>query len=379
MKITLPAIGDQVRLIFTDDKGEVMRIIDRETVAVRIGNDIIPVFAEHLEVLISPKNDSEKMKTNSANDKKISTKPTPVPPKQLSKEELAKRLKATGLHAEPDSLPDKGLRVAMQPFYRIDGIIDYFLLHLINDTGKPIQFTYRCFLDTDENEVFVLKQTIGGRETCILNALQYDDMNENPELQFDLEVLSLTEDETHIIPKFERDLKPKAKILRNPPTEIGRINGRAYALELCPQLPHKKDHTSPKVPIVPTQDLVKVIEKLSDYDKAYSETDGYQTKVAINAQLRTVDLHIEKLVSAYKHLSNSDIINLQLSHFRKQLEEAISRREKNMVVIHGLGKGKLKQEVFKLLLQYSEVKNFNNDYDHRFGFGATLIDLGYDL
>ncbi|MBK8471414.1 MAG: Smr/MutS family protein [Sphingobacteriales bacterium] len=58
------------------------------------------------------------------------------------------------------------------------------------------------------------------------------------------------------------------------------------------------------------------------------------------------------------------------------MEEAIRRREGIMVVIHGLGKSKLKQEIWKLLLEYTEVAHFDNDYDHRFGFGATLIEFG---
>ncbi len=378
MKITLPAVGDQVRLIFTDEKGEVTRIIDRETVAVRIAGDIIPVFAEHLEVITPPKIVHLSQEKTSNNPK--TAQKTPPPPKQFSKEEQAQRLKAAGLHAAPDNLPDRGLRVVMQPFYRTDGIIDYFLLHLLNDSGKPLQFTYRLFLDTHENEVFTLKQSLGGRESCILNDLQYDDMNENPELQFDIEVLSIHDEETYLIRKFERDLKPKPKILRNPPVEIGRINGRGYGLELCPHLPHKTNstHTPPPSEVLFDKDLQKIAEKLEIYDKTIQQENSYQPKVAINAHLRTTDLHIEKLVTAYKHLSNSDIIQIQMSHFKKQLEEAIQRHEKSMIVIHGLGKGKLKQEVFKLLMQYSEVSNFSNEYDQRFGFGATLIEFHYD-
>ncbi len=371
----LPKIGDKVRLVFTGEIGEVVRIIDRETVAVRMGSDVIPIFGEHLEIIPpeAPKN------LNATHTSTTKGKPPAIlTAKTLDKNTAADRLRTLGFNTLPDNLPDKGLRLAMQPFYHPDGLIDYFLLHLINDSGKPIEFSYRLFLDTHDKSVFSLQKIIGGRDTCILNSLQYDDMNESPELQFDFTVLSLHEEDGDILREFERDAKPKARLLRNPPQWVGQINDKAYLIELCPRLPRQSPRTqeTPK-PDLPAEELHRIVtEKLKTQEQSKQQNSSHRPKVTLNAHLRQVDLHIEKLLPAHKHLSNGEIIQVQLRHFKQQLEEAIRRHEGSMVVIHGLGKGKLKQEIWKLLLEYTEVAHFDNDYDHRFGFGATLIEFG---
>ena len=49
----------------------------------------------------------------------------------------------------------------------------------------------------------------------------------------------------------------------------------------------------------------------------------------------------------------------------------------NLVVIHGVGKGVLRDEIHSLLKTRKEVKNFVNQYDSRFGYGATEIFFQY--
>ena len=48
-----------------------------------------------------------------------------------------------------------------------------------------------------------------------------------------------------------------------------------------------------------------------------------------------------------------------------------------MIVIHGLGKGKLREEVMRLLREYKEVAHFKNEYHPKYGFGATEISFEY--
>jgi dsDNA-specific endonuclease/ATPase MutS2 len=52
---------------------------------------------------------------------------------------------------------------------------------------------------------------------------------------------------------------------------------------------------------------------------------------------------------------------------------ALAHRQPSLVVIHGVGKGKLKDEIHDELKLKKEVKYFVNQYDARFGYGATEI------
>ena len=111
------------------------------------------------------------------------------------------------------------------------------------------------------------------------------------------------------------------------------------------------------------------------------EQDGKtakKRKISINAEQRVVDLHIEKLLKEHQYLPKYKVLQTQLAHFETQISLAIERQENNMIVIHGLGKGKLKQEIVKRLRFYPEVKTFKNEYDPRFGLGATEIIFEYE-
>ena len=90
-----------------------------------------------------------------------------------------------------------------------------------------------------------------------------------------------------------------------------------------------------------------------------------------------VDLHIEALVENHRGLSNAEIIKIQLDALQRYLHLAIVHRQSSMIVIHGLGKGKLKEEVHTILKQTPEVGRYKNEWSGRYGFGATEIYFRY--
>lgn len=49
----------------------------------------------------------------------------------------------------------------------------------------------------------------------------------------------------------------------------------------------------------------------------------------------------------------------------------------NLIVIHGVGSGKLKDEIHEILKTKKEVKTFVNQYHPNFGYGATEVYFGY--
>lgn len=87
-----------------------------------------------------------------------------------------------------------------------------------------------------------------------------------------------------------------------------------------------------------------------------------------------VDLHIEKLVKSFKHMTNFDILNLQVDTARSQLEFAIKNRIPKIVFIHGMGEGVLKTELDFLFGRYSEI-NFQDANYRKYGLGATEVFL----
>lgn len=89
----------------------------------------------------------------------------------------------------------------------------------------------------------------------------------------------------------------------------------------------------------------------------------------------TTDLHIEKLTTQFLSMNNAEMITLQLSHFEKQLEKAVAIGADEITFIHGVGSGKLRQEVHRRLSQHPNVAYFKDAQKEKFGFGATLASL----
>lgn len=88
------------------------------------------------------------------------------------------------------------------------------------------------------------------------------------------------------------------------------------------------------------------------------------------------DLHIEKLVKNASRMTQSEILELQLSNARHYIETAIKKRMPKIVLIHGVGEGVLKSELSYLLNRYEEV-SFRDAAYHKYGLGATEVSFRY--
>lgn len=102
-----------------------------------------------------------------------------------------------------------------------------------------------------------------------------------------------------------------------------------------------------------------------------------RTKLSKKAELQqevTVDLHIENLVSRHGHMTNGEILQLQMEHFRQTFRHAIQKRIKRIKVIHGVGEGVLRGEIHQFLRGYDSVEFHDMTYT-RNGFGGTEVIL----
>lgn len=88
-----------------------------------------------------------------------------------------------------------------------------------------------------------------------------------------------------------------------------------------------------------------------------------------------IDLHIENLVESHRGMSNYEIVMVQIQAFRKFLDNAVVHYQKYLIVVHGLGKGTLREEIHKELRNNKQVASFKNQYHPLYGFGATEIYL----
>jgi len=86
-----------------------------------------------------------------------------------------------------------------------------------------------------------------------------------------------------------------------------------------------------------------------------------------------VDLHAEALgINPYQS-STSEIIQSQLAEVHKVLTEALIHNYESMVLIHGIGEGKLRKAVHEILKETKHVKDYAPANIHKYGNGATEV------
>ncbi|MDA3822684.1 MAG: Smr/MutS family protein, partial [Bacteroidales bacterium] len=90
--------------------------------------------------------------------------------------------------------------------------------------------------------------------------------------------------------------------------------------------------------------------------------------------IEEIDLHRENLLDKFTHLSNGEIVAIQIARFRTTLETAILHRTKKIVFIHGVGNGKLKHEIRNILdTEYRSKARYQDASFKEYGYGATMV------
>ncbi len=135
------------------------------------------------------------------------------------------------------------------------------------------------------------------------------------------------------------------------------------------------------VPVYTDSVLVKEVDNLSESDikKMIKEKEKPEIKQEYSSRkekekvLLEVDLHIHELLDDFRGLTNSEILEVQMDHFKSKLLEAQHKNIKKVVFIHGVGNGTLKSEIRKELESKKKMLTFQDASFKEYGYGATLV------
>ncbi len=121
-----------------------------------------------------------------------------------------------------------------------------------------------------------------------------------------------------------------------------------------------------------------VIKKVKDKDfRIHPALIGEGKKITSKKhedKVWEVDLHIEEIIDHYKHLTNGEIVDIQLKHARSVIDKARIHKIGKVVFIHGKGKGTLRQELLNLLSGYTFLEFYDASFKE-YGGGATEVRI----
>ncbi|HEX8357291.1 MAG TPA: hypothetical protein VF610_07775, partial [Segetibacter sp.] len=302
-------VGDDIIVVHSNDEGKVIEIINDKMVLIEVKGVKFPAYMDQIDFPYFKRFTQKKLFPDKPKAK--------VYVDQVQKEKRRDEVKIAD-----------GVWLTLFPKFETDlfgdDIVDRFKVYLINRTDVAYEFTYKLnlFGKTD----FEITSDILSFKDFYLHDVSFESFNDSPSFDFEFKLLEPK--------KFKADFceahyKIKPKQMFQKIEELKQKN--------LPSLNHR---LLEKYPDKPYEDARLDISKLSS--AGFKVYEASKTRQFLEPARSVVDLHIEKIINDWKGLSNFEIITLQLKEFEKWYDLAIAHHQPELIVIHGVGKGRLK-------------------------------------
>lgn len=333
--------GDKVILVHSGEEAEIVEFINKEMALVDVNGVRFPVYLDQL--------DFPYFKQFTAKKKEIE------PTKKIYIDQIRteKKTPSSSFALQP------GVWLVFLPVYDKDvfddDVVDYFRIYIANQSDTHYTFSYWLRLTGEVD--FELKNSISPNSDLYLHDVPFEKLNDSPRFDFEF---GLAKPDNKKATHLEAGLKLKAKQIFQKLEDIRLKQEAHFSYLLFESYPDKPEEVA-----VDLTSLSQAGFKIYGDGKIHRQNLGSARSV--------IDLHIEKLIDSWSHLSNKQILDMQLKEFEKYYELALLHHLDRMIVVHGIGKGRLREDIHDLLRHKKEVKSFVNQYHAQFGFGATEI------
>ena len=307
-------LGEFVRFVNERREGFITRIIDENTIAVTDDDGFeIPVLASQV-TRVHGKSDFTAL--------------------EAIEDSTLKR---------PDQFISNGIFIGITDDKRVGSVVHF---NLINASSFQILFT----LNTERNQEFngECSGQVNPGAMVHLYSASLNELDLWP--KFNLQVLLHTSGKHEIKKPILFSEKFKAKDFSGTKKHDAILGKEAWMIQI-----------DSEVPLIDPQKLKE------SFFRPSSE------KIEIPNPGKEVDLHIEKIRDDHQFLKNSEILDIQLNHFKKNLDAAIVHKLQSIIFIHGTGNGTLRNEIHKIISKHPQVKTFMDALKEKFGYGATEV------
>ncbi|HVE61945.1 MAG TPA: Smr/MutS family protein [Chitinophagaceae bacterium] len=334
-------VGDKVLVLHSNEEGEVIEILNNKMVMIDVRGVKFPAYIDQLDFPYFKRFTEKKLF-----------------PKKKEKQHIDDVRK----EKKPPHKTVDGVWLSFLPVMDIDefgdDVVETLKIHLINHTKTAYHFIYhQQFFGKTE---FDLKNEIKPFEDFYLHDVSFADMSDSPSFNFEF---SLMQQEKRKAAFYEASVKLKPKQLFARIEEIKQKGQATFSYRLFEHYPDKSEEEK--------------MELDSFAAKGIKIYNAKEARKHLPPARTVVDLHVEKLTNDWKRLSNAEILSIQFKEFEKWYELATAHFQSQLIIIHGVGSGKLRDEIHDILRLKREVKSFVNQYHPSFGYGATEIFFQY--
>lgn len=332
------SIGDKVLLKRTMEEAEVISIISSTMVEVVFEHTIFPVFIDEIDHpylhWFTQKKNTEK--------KKLQELPLE---KDLKVEEIP-----SGFHI---------LFIPQYVMHEMEEQVSKVKVYLLNGLQQELAIQYKvtnAFVD------FKLQCQLYNNQSFYVHDLDFEAISANP--NFTTLVTYLDKFQNKQIAELQLKLSSKklAQYLHNSKTQ----GLPSFQFELWKQKRTESKVQEKFMPAMRTK-----AQLVPNNARSTQKNKGYEHYYLPDV----IDIHIEKLVPHAKGMNSAAILQLQLKHAMDALDQAFAARKDRLTIIHGVGEGVLKERLHAMLKTCEFVKCFENNWQQKFGFGATEVYL----
>jgi hypothetical protein len=331
------SIGDRIILKQTGEEGHVTAYINQDMFEVEVNGVSFPVYKDDID------HPYLKWFTENKKKKTVQSIPDVLP---LEKQQFRKPKLA------------KGVYLSFMPEYKPDVFEDevsFIKIYLLNELPSAVYFQYQV-VDRNQQTVFKHEGKLHGFGHLYLHALPFEEMSEQPRFRWEL---TDADDAANAVATDTLKIRPQ-KLFEHINTLL-QSNEPTFSYLLVDTFLPKPKEEKPDKFVPPVKQ--NVAKPAKDWRASLPRFE--------------IDLHIENLMPDTKGMSNADMLQIQLKALNSHLQAVISNRQERTIIIHGLGKGVLRDEVHKVLRQIPEVSKFSNEWQGQYGFGATEVWFRY--
>ncbi len=249
---------------------------------------------------------------------------------------------------------EKGLVLAFLPRVEGEAGIHSFELYLHHglDSGLSVEVQLRTRGTTGLEGTFACQPD----DTVRIGALPFDALNDAPVISFGMKRADGSA-------KHELELKIRPKSFFKKRGSCSWLHSEAHLYLLMEDWPAAEEIGG------------RELKKLSR-DFKNRTTRARHERLLEKARMKDfIDLHAEKLFKSTKGKSKYEILQAQLKSFEDFLDKAVFHGLDRIYIVHGHGKGRLRNEIHLILEEYPHVQAYNVNYNPRFGMGATEVIL----
>jgi len=332
--------GDEIIVLLSNEEGRVIEIINDKLVMIEVRGVKFPAYMDQIDFPYFQRFTQKKLVKEKT--------PPKVYVDQVPKEKPVPNQIAVASGVWLSAIP----RFTLDDFN--DEVVEELKIYLVNKTPDSFAFQYKQLAQGTEQ--FVLNSSIGAFQDFYLHNIAFEKVNDA--LSFSIDCTLQPPDKkraTH----FEAQLKWKPKAIFQKMEELKEQNQPVASWCLFTEYPVREAE-----PMLDTAALSK---------RGFKMYDAGRIREHLPPARSVLDLHADKVTAHWQSMQPDELLQMQLDELVKWIEIGYAQHLTEMVVIHGIGKGVLRNEIHALLKTRKEVKYFVHQYEPAFGEGATRV------